>query len=789
MAEFQPRFVDLVRSYTSTQGTGNFVLGPTVSGFTGFGSVLQVGDSFYYSAIGIDKPAEREVGRGTLTAGGQIARQPLSGSPTNFTNGTKSIALIAPAEWFNNVQAGAGSAPAMAASRAALAASSSQAAAVLTEHRREGLFLFDSSNLSAAVAADNRQGVYVAPASAPSGSSGAWVRRFDGPVYPEWFGAVGDGTSDDQPAIQAAINFQVAAGGGTVRLAAKQYFCGSALAWSGASISLEGGGSGVQSTGGTIVSFPAGLSGAVNIRNGAQGLGAGSVIRALRLKGAGAAAVSDANAALGVGCGILLQSNGCRIEDVVVQGFEGNGVYLLSGVTAPDVSINANNCTIDGLHVWDNRKNGFATYGLDSNHVQIRGLDSTNSGQFGAFENSALGNIYYGPHFAGNSAGPMRFGNMTGYNRVLGAYKEVGSALLVQFDNGGAGKNHVEFHAAEATIADPATFTISDNTTSKDNDVSVLGVRRRAAFGGDGANGTFVISEDILLVRKGKQIQLQDEPLTANWCIGNYGGAAGFSHPSGTYWLMTGDGPTVLGDNGNLGVAGNISATGTVTASNLSGTNTGDQTISLTGDVTGSGTGSFVANIAASAVTSSKLANSAVTYAKIQNVSATAKLLGRASAGAGSVEELGLSSGLILSGTSLSLGAITPTSVAATAAVTSSGATSGVGYAAGAGGAVTQATSKSTGVTINKAAGQITMNAASLAAGGIVSFVVTNSAVAATDTINLNLASGNAAAGAYRYWVEGIAAGSFKIVVENRSAGALAEALVLNFAVLKAVNA
>lgn len=63
---------------------------------------------------------------------------------------------------------------------------------------------------------------------------------------------------------------------------------------------------------------------------------------------------------------------------------------------------------------------------------------------------------------------------------------------------------------------------------------------------------------------------------------------------------------------------------------NLSGTNTGDQTISLTGDVTGSGTGSFAATIA----------NDAVTYAKMQNVSATDKLLGRSTAGAGDVEEI-----------------------------------------------------------------------------------------------------------------------------------------------------
>lgn len=46
-----------------------------------------------------------------------------------------------------------------------------------------------------------------------------------------------------------------------------------------------------------------------------------------------------------------------------------------------------------------------------------------------------------------------------------------------------------------------------------------------------------------------------------------------------------------------------VAASGTVTGSNLSGMNTGDQTISLTGDVTGSGTGSFAATLADTAVT------------------------------------------------------------------------------------------------------------------------------------------------------------------------------------------
>lgn len=56
-----------------------------------------------------------------------------------------------------------------------------------------------------------------------------------------------------------------------------------------------------------------------------------------------------------------------------------------------------------------------------------------------------------------------------------------------------------------------------------------------------------------------------------------------------------------------------ISATGTVTGSNLSGSNTGDQTITLTGDVTGSGTGSFATTLSNTAVTPGSYTNADIT--------------------------------------------------------------------------------------------------------------------------------------------------------------------------------
>lgn len=71
--------------------------------------------------------------------------------------------------------------------------------------------------------------------------------------------------------------------------------------------------------------------------------------------------------------------------------------------------------------------------------------------------------------------------------------------------------------------------------------------------------------------------------------------------------------------------------------------------------------------------------------------------------------------------------------------------TSAFGYTAGAGGTVTQATSKSTGVTLNKLSGRVTTHNAALAAGAEITFTVTNNTVAATDVPLLALQSGGTA--------------------------------------------
>ena len=112
----------------------------------------------------------------------------------------------------------------------------------------------------------------------------------------------------------------------------------------------------------------------------------------------------------------------------------------------------------------------------------------------------------------------------------------------------------------------------------------------------------------------------------------------------------------------------------------------------------------------------------------------------------------------------------------------------GLGYGTGSGGAVTQATSKTTAVTLNKPAGQITMNAASLAAGASVTFAVNTSSLGQYDVPVV--AIGSVGAGTtYDATVSYVATGVFYITLKNTSGGAPAEAVKINFSIIKGASA
>jgi hypothetical protein len=198
--------VDLVRNYTSTTGTGNFEPGAAVAGYRSFAAEIQPGESFYYSVLGIDKPDEFEIGRGTMQADGTISREAIGGTLTDFTAGTKSVALVAAAEWYRTMQSDSAATVRFVDSRDALAELDDRSRpALLLEKGREGIFAFDPSDRSGEVAVDQAQGLYIAPSSDLSGASGAWVRKYEGGADPRWFGAAMDGITDDRDVFAMAV--------------------------------------------------------------------------------------------------------------------------------------------------------------------------------------------------------------------------------------------------------------------------------------------------------------------------------------------------------------------------------------------------------------------------------------------------------------------------------------------------------------------------------------------------------------------------------------------------------
>tara|TARA_R110000868_G_scaffold53266_1_gene167408 strand:+ start:89 stop:502 length:414 start_codon:yes stop_codon:yes gene_type:complete len=110
-----------------------------------------------------------------------------------------------------------------------------------------------------------------------------------------------------------------------------------------------------------------------------------------------------------------------------------------------------------------------------------------------------------------------------------------------------------------------------------------------------------------------------------------------------------------------------------------------------------------------------------------------------------------------------------------------------LGYTAAAQGTVTQATDKSTAVTLNKPAGRITMNGASLATATNATFTLNNSFISANDIVVLTISGGQTTPGSYNVFANALGAGTVSISLRNISGGSLSEAVVVNFAIIHCV--
>lgn len=131
----------------------------------------------------------------------------------------------------------------------------------------------------------------------------------------------------------------------------------------------------------------------------------------------------------------------------------------------------------------------------------------------------------------------------------------------------------------------------------------------------------------------------------------------------------------------------------------------------------------------------------------------------------------------VATATSLTVGNVT-----SSGAILSSAAT-GIGYTTGSGGSVTQLTNRTTGVTLNKVSGAVTLFTAAGSATPA-TFTVTNSTVAITDTVSVSVRTGT---NTYTAWASTVAAGSFNVTF-YAAVGTASDTPVFNFNVIKGTN-
>jgi hypothetical protein len=230
--------------WTATSGgSGTFTVSAAVTGHetpTGCSNPSVVsGGTYHYMAQNSSK-TEWEIGSGVWTTGSStLTRATIydssnAGAAVNFT--------LAPTVYMG-CPLGNDMTTAVATRTELKALNTNDVKTVtLTENPREGHFVWKTGNYSSLVTADTAEAIYI-PADGVASSSGAWVRiHFAGMHDVKWFGATGDGTTNDTAAVQAAIDFTSSIAGGTVFFSEGGYLCPDGLTIDTPLVRLEGAG-------------------------------------------------------------------------------------------------------------------------------------------------------------------------------------------------------------------------------------------------------------------------------------------------------------------------------------------------------------------------------------------------------------------------------------------------------------------------------------------------------------------------------------------------------------------
>jgi hypothetical protein len=257
-----------------------------------------------------------------------------------------------------------------------------------------GQFYWDDT----AIMNDNK-GTIIKP-TAVSGA-GRWKRIFDREINILWFGAKKDHATDIIPALDSAIkaatrvatnnyNDSAQSGGtGSVYIPGGTYYAASPIIINSSTIYLHGEGSGIWPFQETRINFAANVSGIIIRQRNAAYFDARSVrVENMWLRsGGGTDSTKDG----------FNTNTKVEIRNVAIEDFGGNGFAIVTNDSG-----NCNNSTFWECTSFYNAKHGFYFSGQESNNCKIYGGDISTNGQCGVYDNSFLGNTYYGVHVSFN---------------------------------------------------------------------------------------------------------------------------------------------------------------------------------------------------------------------------------------------------------------------------------------------------------------------------------------------------------------------------------------------------
>jgi len=333
---------------------------------------------------------------------------------------------------------------------------------ILTEAGRQGVFIWNSSNVSTQVTADTQQGIYVPPSSDTTGASGAWMRVYTDHVSVEWFGAKGDGTTDDSTAINAAITNGIVAS-----LQNKVYAIGSSINLTSDSKSIIG-----PSRSGGVFNGGSQL-GAVLKWTGSSGgimIIAGSTTGGVDMHGGAILNVQlDGNVLAGIGI-VVKTIDSAQFENIKILNLRDNsgsiGLFLTSGASSFAPINCVYRCSFRNIEI----QVPGSTNGLYNNTAASSGGGQNTT--FCTFDNIHVTHKN-GLGFYISAADDCTFNNIA-TSRVAG-----GTGANIYLDGNavsGKGVFACVFNLVQAGAADGTINIVSDGAFARQNKMNVSGV-------------------------------------------------------------------------------------------------------------------------------------------------------------------------------------------------------------------------------------------------------------------------------------------------------------------------